>query len=98
MSALQGNFPTTHLRRRHAFNGTWPAIEKRCAFAGSSVEELKCCQSGEGKKQFCFSRRNSIEVMISLPLDVLKQFFGDLRENVLVASAQSLNARWLSLV
>ena len=40
----------------------------------------------------CESRRNSIEtVMISGPLDVLKQCLGDFRKKGLVGRLQSLN-------
>ena len=47
------------------------------------LSALRACESwslanaGEGKKTVFFSGRNSIEtVMVSVPLDVLKQYFG----------------------
>ena len=47
---------------------------------------------GRGKKTVFFSRRTSIEtVMVSVPLDVLKQYFGIFRKSGPVASAQFLN-------
>ena len=64
--------------------------KKNCAFAvprGPLLQTVYCdfecasslweyCQSWEGKKTVFFSRRNSIEtVMLSVPLDVLRQYF-----------------------
>ena len=58
-----------------------------------ACESSEYCQSREGKNIF-FSLRNSTEtVVVSVPLDVLKQYFCAFRKNEPVASAQFLEER-----
>ena len=53
---------------------------------------MEYCQSREVKKAVFFSQRNSVQtVMVSVPLDVLKQYFGISRKNGPVVGAQFLS-------
>ena len=68
---------------------------KRCI---EMLSALRACESwsianpGRDKKTVFFSRRNNIEtVMVSVTLDVLKQYFGIFFKNGPVANAQFLN-------
>ena len=90
VSALQGNFPTTHLRRHTNTTALGPPEKtvrllyhaglccKRSIAIPSALRARESWSTANPRriKKTLFSRRNSIEtVMISVPLDVLKQYF-----------------------
>ena len=88
---VTGHLSLNTLSTAHEYNGTWPTRKNAvrvpshaglCCKRGIAIlSALRACESWSIAKtergKSIFSRRNSIKtVMISVPLDVLKQYFG----------------------
>ena len=110
-SSMQGNYPTTQIRRHTEATAPSPprktvaclphhaGLQKKLCDPESTLSkgEFKYCQARQSKKTEFFSRRNRIETfLVFASLDELKQYFVEIVQNWPVASAISRKSTPLS--